>query len=146
MEQYAYRSKRQISRHKENSPIYFTNSTVDINGDGTNELILSFSDGTLLAVFTMRDGQAVLLDAYWPRYKGAISDNKLYAFSSGGLDNYSYKTEQLSESGNLNTIESVGYTNGEYTHLKNDEQKSITKAEFEEIVAGYQTVIGSAWD
>jgi len=133
-------------RHKENSPIYFTNSTVDINGDGTNELILSFSDGTLLAVFTMRDGQAVLLDAYWPRYKGAISDNKLYAFSSGGVDNYSYKTEQLSESGNLNTIESVGYTNGEYTHLKNDEQKSITKAEFEEIVAGYQTVIGSAWD
>ncbi len=46
----------------------------DINGDGTDELVYLLRDHTVLAIFTMCEGQPRLLDAFWDRYRGYINE------------------------------------------------------------------------
>ena len=57
----------------------------DLNQDGVQELFWVRRDHSILAVFTVHGGEAVLLDTFWPRHKGYVSGNgELYGYGSGG--------------------------------------------------------------
>lgn len=49
----------------------------DLNSDGTEELILMTDSFYIIAIFTMKDGKAVLLDTYLPRRSCWIDENGL---------------------------------------------------------------------
>ena len=74
----------------------------DLNGNGKDELVLTFHnyfDGyTVLAIFSMTDGKPILLDSFQPRYRCTIdSDGTLFVRGSSGaayLDNYIYIISQ----------------------------------------------------
>ena len=77
---------------------------IDLNGDGTDELVLLHEDYRILAIFTQKDGIPVLLDAFayetcWLDEKGFIHVNNeqyyeleynLYEFTPGGKYNLIY--------------------------------------------------------
>lgn len=57
----------------------------DINADGIPELFWVREDYSIAAVFTRKKEQMVLLDAFYSRYRGYISeDNAFYCNGSGG--------------------------------------------------------------
>ncbi len=91
----------------------------DLNGDGSDELILLLIDYSVLAIFTTVGGEVRLVDAYWPRHDCMISDDgTLYTLSSGGAANWVSRIEYISpESGELEVLEECGCDgqNGYYT-------------------------------
>ena len=66
----------------------------DLNGDGTAEMIWLRQDRTLLALFTIQNDAPVLVDAFWPKHDGYITEQGyLYTIGSGGVaTNYQVRT------------------------------------------------------
>ena len=94
----------------------------DLNGDGSDELILLLKDYTVIAVFSIVDGEPKLADRYLDRYRCyAIDESGLfYIYGSDGSDDWSYGIYHLSdECSELLLIaeygmESYDYDTGEY--------------------------------
>jgi hypothetical protein len=58
----------------------------DLNGDGTAEMIWLRQDRTLLALFTIQNDAPVLVDAFWPKHDGYITEQGyLFTAGSGGV-------------------------------------------------------------
>jgi|GEM_PF-5384732 len=55
----------------------------DINGNGTEELILLYKDGSIMAIITNFDENVILIDAFWSRYRCYI-DREGYIITQGG--------------------------------------------------------------
>ncbi|MBE6763430.1 MAG: hypothetical protein E7553_03620 [Ruminococcaceae bacterium] len=89
----------------------------DINDDTVPELFWVREDHTLLAIFTYAQDQVVLLDAFWPRYKGVITqEGLLYTRSSGGAVYTNYVIRSLTSEGQWEEYASFGtdgYNEGE---------------------------------
>ena len=76
---------RNVEGWKPNGSSDFGYAIKDINGDGSVELILLRSDGTIVAVFTMHDQKPVLLDAFQNRYRCSLSDSgEIFTSGSNG--------------------------------------------------------------
>lgn len=103
-----------------------------MNSDNTPELFWVRADHSIVAIFTCRNGQVVLLDAYWSRYRACINrDRQLFTRgSSGAADNYSdflslTDKGQLVPSYRFYSTSSTGtVTYHEYTH---EETTQITE-------------------
>lgn len=91
----------------------------DLNGDGSDELILLLIDYSVPAIFTTAGGEVRLVDAYWPKHDCVIlDDGTLYTHTSAGAPNWSSRIEYISpESGELEVLEECGCDgpNGYYT-------------------------------
>ena len=96
----------------------------DLNGNGNNELILILKDYTIMAIFSMADGNPKLLDYFWPRHRCAIYDTgMLYTLSSGGAVFWECTIWQISQDGNeLLAIEKYGSEDGLYKILDGEKQ------------------------
>ena len=58
----------------------------DLDGDGTTEMVWLRQDRALLALFTVRNGAPVLVDAFWPKHDGYITEQGyLFTAGSGGV-------------------------------------------------------------
>ncbi len=125
----------------------------DLNGDGSDELLLLLKDYSVLAVFSTADGKPKLVDNYWNRYYcNAIDKSNLlyiYCFYDSAEDWY-YTIERLSDDGSeLLLIERYGmetydYDKGErymephyYKVIDGktySEREIISKSEFDEFM------------
>ncbi len=111
---------------------------IDINKDGTKELILTTgNDYSILAIFTMSNGKPVLLDAFWSRYHGHIdSDGLLHIGGSSGWDHSISRIYRLSpESDQLELVSEIGsdghiYYKINFYKLVNNKKLSISEKEY----------------
>lgn len=107
----------------------------DISDDGIPELFWLRQDGFLLAVFTFREDQAVLLDAFWPRYRGCITpENLLYTRGSGGATHTEFVIRSLGADGLLTDTALFGIDGNKYYEFVDGAGKNITKNRFDELL------------
>lgn len=58
----------------------------DLDGDGSAEMVWLRQDRTLLALFTIQNDAPVLVDAFWPKHDGYITEQGyLYTIGSSGV-------------------------------------------------------------
>ena len=119
----------------------------DLNGDGSDELILLLQDYTVLAAFSTVDGKPKLLDAFWSRHRCAITDSGLlYTLSSGGATVWFYSILKISPNDNqLLPVEQYGMDTYEhpgdgYYKIVDGETHSISKSEFDEFYKRFPSV------
>ncbi len=114
---------------------YFDYVLKDINGDNVLELVLMRKDDTVLAILTIINGEAVLLDAYWSRYKGAIlSSGEIYTYGSGGAYSFDYSILEINmERQILEVKKQFGMDEGAYYELVDGKRKTIDKVTFDKI-------------
>ncbi len=112
----------------------------DMNGDGEDELFWARKDGTILAVFTIYNGKLKLLDAFWNRYKGVITENgELYTMGSGGAADTVWEFSKLSN-GELESVKVFGTESNDekqcvdYYRLDNDKKVYITEQAFDSLL------------
>jgi len=108
----------------------------DINDDGVQELFWVGKCHTILAVFTIMNGQAELLDAFWPRYMARMTeDGYLYTQGSGGAAYTQFDIYKLLP--NSSVLERrIGFAqDGEDVYLEwvEDKQVTITQERFEKL-------------
>ena len=119
----------------------------DMNKDGVQELFFVREDDSLLAVFTIANNSPVLIDAFWDRYKGVITEKgELYTLSTGGADENTYTIKALDKTGNLTVITSFYMNHGA---LKNDyfdhNDQPIDKKQFNELLKKYPFEFPDSW-
>ena len=124
----------------------------DLNEDAVPELFWIRNDGVILAVFTIRNNEPILLDAFWPRYKCVITDNgELYTFSSGGTFYSSYDIRKLTSTGELTLITSFGLDGGtsesgvQYYEVVDGAKVAIEEMRFNSLLVEYPFVSGTKW-
>jgi len=105
---------------------------VDINNDGIPELLLGSISGLNSAsphlVFTLKDGNPVLLTSFWGRNRGVISANgTIYCVGSGGAA-YTYLSSYKLDK-NADTLT-------ELTDIRSDYSFSEEKSYFIQIING----------
>ena len=122
----------------------------DLNGDKIPELIWTNSEGSkIYAVFTIDKGKAMLLDAYWSRYVGVITDSgEIFTRGSGGSSVYEYTVNKLDfeEAGLMKEILCFGRENDSYYKIEDGARTEISKDDFESILAGNPFKFGASWD
>lgn len=125
--------------------------TKDLNGDDTPELLWVRKDRTLLAIFTTVDGNPKLLDAFWPRYQGVITDDGgLFSRSSGGVS-IRYDLQQLTPEGDLSTVHTFGIDGGSaelgpaYYEIVDNQTVNVDEAHFEILLAENPFTFGAGW-
>ena len=113
----------------------------DINGDGSDELLLMLSDGTIIAIFTTHNDEPVLLDCFRNRYYCQLSSTGdiCVSGSSGAansviqkytIDAHNAKLSLICEYGSDGFDAATGETI--YFFRANSVKTYITKAEFQE--------------
>lgn len=129
----------------------------DINGDDTPELFWVREDYTILAVFTIKDNNAKLLDAYWSRYKCVLTDSgELYTLGSNGVANNNYQVKQLAKNSvDMYLIQEFGTDGIEYVHgvptgtiyyeVKEQQRIIVTEERYEELLSLYPFQNGNNW-
>ena len=126
----------------------------DLNQDGVQELFWVRRDHSILAVFTVHGGEAVLLDTFWPRHKGYVSgDGELYGYGSGGEKDLRCSVYRLTEEGKLEAA--LGFSSGidyfgdptqvNYFETADSQRKSISSSRFEELSKQYPQEQSKSW-
>lgn len=135
----------------------------DLNGDGSDELILISKGYTVFAVFSIVDGKPVLLDYYWDRYNCYAIDKSdlLYIFCYyDSSEDWYYTIQRLSDDGSeFLSIERYGmeshdYDTGErypesryYKMIdgkRYGERETISEAEFDELYNDFEKAAEAA--
>lgn len=82
----------------------------DLNGDGTEELILMLDEYYIIAIFTVKDGKPVLLDTYIPRGQAVIRNNgDIYVYANGGAITSLTMIFRINAEGEMELINAAGY-------------------------------------
>lgn len=125
----------------------------DLNSDDIPELFFVNDSHDIISVFTCKGDSVVLLDAFWTRYLGYVSEEKeLYTKGSGGaLDNH---TSVLFLDADFTLQEAFGfssesnsenYRNPGYYEFINNEKTEIDKERFENLCEMYPHKHSSFW-
>lgn len=122
----------------------------DLNGDGSDELILLLKDYTALAVYSTADGKPKLVDRYCDVHDCyAIDESGLfYIYGFDGADDWSYGIYQLSHKGSkLYLKEEYGKSTDNLKRVEDpyyykvidgkSKREIISKTEFEEFYKKY---------
>ena len=124
----------------------------DLNGDSVPELFWLRQDYSLVAIFTYKNGTAVLLDAYWPRYRGFISqEGKLYSWGSGGAEDNHCGVYSLNAAGVLEETYAFASESDRdnntvnYFEFKKGTKTEISAQRFEELSALYPDQQSDFW-
>lgn len=120
----------------------------DLNGDGNPELFWVRSDGFILAVFTMADGQPRLVDAFWPRYRAVVTPSgELYTRGSGGATLIEYQIRQLTPgSTELTAVKEFGQDEEKYYEVIDRHRDFVTEARFQELLTENPFEIQMNWE
>ncbi len=119
----------------------------DMNKDQVPELFFVREDHSILAVFTIVNDEPMLIDAFWNRYKGVITENgELYTLSSGGANANTYTIKSLDKTGSLTVINSFYMNHGV---LKNDyfdyNDEPIVENQFNKLLKRYPFEFQDSW-
>lgn len=125
----------------------------DMNADDVPELFWVKEDYSLLAIFTYYEDTVVLLDAFWPRYQGVITDNgELYTRGSGGATYTYFLARSLTKERKWERQALFGIDGWneeakteQYIEWVNGEKTVIDKARFETLLAQRAFVNGAEW-
>jgi len=115
----------------------------DINADGVPEMFWVRDDYSLLAAFTITEGKAITLGAYYYRSNGFVMDSgRIMIHGSGGADAGGYILYELPQGGKeLVLIKMIGYDctydKEEYTEYVDGQEQIIEKAVFDEYMELY---------
>jgi len=126
----------------------FGYALTDINKDGSEELVWVSGDDTILAIFTKTESGLVMVDCFFKRYYGRLTnDNKIHITSHGGSGIVINTVYTLSENGSLikDMCYGMDYRETEsslsYCKYVDGEQIWITEEEYNEIIAQQQAKI-----
>jgi len=125
-------------------------AVVDINDDGIPELLLGTINGLnsakLNSIYTLRDGEPVLLKSFWSRSRGVISaDGVIYSVGSGGAA-YTYLSSYRLDK-NANTLTQLTAMSSDYSvsegkpyyvQVVNGETHYIPEDEFWDFCESYE--------
>ena len=135
----------------------------DLNGDGSDELILLLEGYTVLDIYSIVDGKLKHLDWYWDRHDCCAIDESglLYIYNSERVVDWWYTIERLSDDGSeLLLVERYGMESFDYdtdeeyqephyykvTDGKTySEREIITEAEFDEFYEKHPAFFGD-WE
>ena len=123
----------------------------DLNADGQKELFFMKQDHTIAAIFTVYNSRVVLLDAYWSRYSGHISETgDLYSDGSGGAAYSTTKYYNISD-GKIFPYLSFYTDLDEYNNVcyymdENGKVSRITKEQYNEGLSGNKYDEGDFWN
>lgn len=118
----------------------------DVNKDGSAELFWVREDYFILAVFSIQDGQAKLIDAFWPRHKMIVTDEGfLYTQGSSGADFTSYKVSKIAGDGGISEIAEFGTEGKSYYEIIDGNKKSIGQTRFDQLIRMYPFEEGAHW-
>jgi|GEM_PF-1802653 len=115
----------------------------DINADGVPEMFWVRDDYSLLAAFTITEGKAITLGAYYYRSDGFVMDSgRIMIHGSGGAGAGGYALYELPQGGKeLVLIKMIGYDctydKEEYTEYVDGQEQIIEKAVFDEYMELY---------
>ena len=112
----------------------------DINEDNVPEMFWVNGEYTLLAAFTIVDGNAITIGAYRPKNSAIVLDSgEIYEYRSGGANVYELSLLELQpESYRFTVVKRVGRFRDEYFYeINNGEEIAISNAEFERFVRQY---------
>ena len=119
----------------------------DINNDGVIELFLVRKDYFVLSVFTIEDGKAKLLDAYWNKYKCRVLDSgELYTMGSGGVISNNYTIWELDkDSKALVPTRKVESYYEEFFEIKENQKILMDQEQINEFFNDYPFKHGENW-
>lgn len=126
----------------------------DLNKDGVSELFWVREDHSILAIFTYLENKAVLLDAFWSRYEGFVSDKgELYGWGSSGEQDHRCSIFRLNSQGKLEIVKSFSSgtdffgdpTKVNYFETIDSQRQSITSSRFEELSKEYPKEQSKTW-
>ena len=121
----------------------------DLNGDNSPELIWVSADyNTVFAIFTIADNKAVLVDAYWSRYKAVILDSGVvYTQGSGGANTVEYTCWTLNnEQPDYKDIQKqFGSNNGQYYEAIDNAHMNISNDRFNALLLEHPFQSGNTW-
>lgn len=116
----------------------------DINNDGIPELFWMRTDYSIVAVFSYRNGAAVLLDSFWTRYSCYVSENgEIYCYGSSGafdIECTVYKLmsdAELKEIFKFSSVKDWDTDAVKYFEYTDGEKLMISKAEFDRLREEY---------
>lgn len=121
----------------------------DLNNDGVLELLLGTIDGlndsAPNSIFTLRDGQPVLLASFWNRNRGVVSeDGTIYNVGSGGASNTYLSSFSLDQkTGKLIQMTKMesGYSDSDsktyFVQIVDGKKHFISEQEFEDAETMY---------
>ncbi|MDL2209498.1 hypothetical protein LJC36_00975 [Desulfovibrio sp. OttesenSCG-928-C14] len=122
----------------------------DLNNDGVLELLLGSTDGlndsAPNSIFTLKDGQPVLVASFWSRNRGIISgDGTIYTVGSGGASNTYLSSFTLDKNtGKLIQLTDIqsGYAASEnkpyFIQMVDGKKHSISEQKFKDFHAMYE--------
>lgn len=133
-------SQSQYKKFDQNS---FQYDLRDINEDGKQELLWLIEGDTIIAVFSVEDSSANLLDAYWSRHKCIILESgELYTYSSGGVQDFEYAVQKIDgKNSRLSYVLRFGCEEGNYYQVVENEKISIIETEFEKLLTEYPDIL-----
>ncbi len=127
----------------------------DLNQDKIPELFWVHRNHSLVAVFTYQNGSVVLLDAFWPRYQGFVSESgEVYGWGSGGAQDNRCSVFELTKEGKLEMVK--GFSEGTdffgdpskviYSEYIGAQKQEISAARFEELSLQYPREQSDFWN
>lgn len=145
---------KELFTSDEKSAEKFGTIEYDLNKDGTPELFWVKEDHSIVALFTYGEGGAKLLDAFWSRYKGFVSEKGvLYSWGSSGARNdrcsilrWDAKGGWIVKEGFSSEPDLFGDpTKTNYFEFSDSQKKSITASRYEELSKEYPPKHSSLW-
>ncbi len=127
----------------------------DLNKDSTPELFWVRGDHSIVAVFTYRNGEALLLDAFWSRYEGYVSEKgEVYGWGSGGEEDSRCSVYAINSDGLFDV--SYGFSSerdilgGDLTKVNffeysSSDKQTVTRSRFEELSKKYPREQSKFW-
>ena len=122
------------------SPSDYGYVTEDINNDGITELFWTNSRKDFIyAVFTVKNEKAVMLDAFWPRYRCNVYNGMIITSGSGGAEITEYSAMKIdcAEAGCLDIVSTFGTDNGSYYSKTDGIETVIDETEYNFLTEKY---------
>lgn len=119
----------------------------DLNQDNSPELIWSNSErNVIFAVFTIDNGQAKLLDAYWSKYQATIlNTGDIHTLSVASADSFFHNIMKLDNIGGSKTVKSFGKEQDKYYESDDAGTVAIDESRFDKILSEYPFEFGDEW-
>lgn len=120
----------------------------DLDNDGTQELFWVTSNRTVLAVFTVKNNQVRIVDAYHPKHQCVVLDSgELYTKSTGAANYYEYAIETLDSSSDslLKTSIRFGKNENVYFIDMGGYDQTVTEDAYVKIYSEHPWIMSDYW-
>ncbi|MCL2049583.1 MAG: hypothetical protein FWG87_12760 [Defluviitaleaceae bacterium] len=128
----------------------YSYAIVDLNGNGSPELILAMGDSIVCAVFSMVDGKPKLLHEFWQRYTCEIDTAgtiRTSGYGGAGWTDFEVYTISQDELVRIDAFGLDGWNQvaneQSYYRMADGTKKNITESEFEALYALFSDTLHS---